>query len=53
MKNKIDNSLENKMSKIYCTKPSIAELEICYATDSVTNGWGEQCVMAALFKQEI
>lgn len=30
-------------SKIYYTKPSITELEIRYATDAVTNGWGERC----------
>jgi perosamine synthetase len=31
------------MSRIYYTKPSITELEIRYATDAVTNGWGEHC----------
>jgi perosamine synthetase len=31
------------MSKIYYTKPSITELEIRYATDAATNGWGERC----------
>ena len=31
------------MSKIYYTKPSITELEIRYATDAATNGWGEHC----------
>lgn len=31
------------MSKIHYTKPSITELEIRYATDAVTNGWGERC----------
>ncbi len=27
-------------SRIYYTKPSITELEIRYATDAATNGWG-------------
>lgn len=31
------------MTKIYYTKPSITELEIRYATDAATNGWGERC----------
>ncbi len=31
------------MSRIYYTKPSITDLEIRYATDAVTNGWGERC----------
>ena len=30
-------------SRILYTKPSITNLEIKYATDAVTNGWGEQC----------
>lgn len=30
-------------SRIYYTKPSITELEIRYATDAATNGWGEHC----------
>ncbi len=30
-------------SRIYYTKPSITELEIGYATDAATNGWGEHC----------
>jgi len=30
-------------SRIYYTKPSITELEIRYATDAATNGWGERC----------
>jgi perosamine synthetase len=43
-KNAINNSIENtKVSKIHYTKPSITELEIRYATDAVTNGWGERC----------
>lgn len=29
--------------RIHYTKPSITELEISYATDAVTNGWGDQC----------
>lgn len=31
------------MSRIYYTKPSITELEVRYATDAATNGWGDQC----------
>jgi perosamine synthetase len=31
------------MSRIYYTKPSITALEIQYATDAATNGWGERC----------
>ncbi len=31
------------MAKIHYTKPSITELEIRYATDAATNGWGEHC----------
>lgn len=31
------------MNRIYYTKPSITELEIRYATDAATNGWGERC----------
>lgn len=31
------------MQRIHYTKPSISELEIRYATDAVTNGWGERC----------
>lgn len=30
-------------NKIYYTKPSITDLEIKYATDAATNGWGDQC----------
>ena len=30
-------------SRIYYTKPSITELEIRYATDAATHGWGERC----------
>jgi len=29
--------------RIHYTKPSITELEIRYANDAVTNGWGEKC----------
>lgn len=29
--------------KIHYTKPSITELEIGYATDAATNGWGDRC----------
>jgi perosamine synthetase len=31
------------VTKIHYTKPSITELEIRYATDAATNGWGEHC----------
>jgi len=31
------------MNKIFYTKPSITELEIRYATDAATNGWGDNC----------
>ncbi|MEO9080282.1 MAG: DegT/DnrJ/EryC1/StrS family aminotransferase [Rhodanobacter sp.] len=30
-------------SRIYYTKPSITALEIGYATDAASNGWGEHC----------
>lgn len=30
-------------SKIFYTKPSITSLEISYATDAATNGWGDRC----------
>ena len=30
-------------NRIPYTKPSITELEIRYATDAATNGWGERC----------
>jgi perosamine synthetase len=29
--------------RILYTKPSITELEVRYATDAATNGWGDQC----------
>lgn len=31
------------MSRICYTKPSITELEIRFATDAATNGWGDHC----------
>lgn len=30
-------------SRIFYTKPSITELEIRYANDAATNGWGDHC----------
>lgn len=44
--------------KIYYTKPSITDLEIRYATDAATNGWGERCYdyiyrFEKLFKEHI
>jgi perosamine synthetase len=30
-------------SRIFYTKPSITEIEVRYATDAATNGWGDQC----------
>ncbi len=35
-------------SRIHYTKPSITELEIRYATDAATNGWGERMPDAVL-----
>jgi perosamine synthetase len=32
-----------RQSRIFYTKPSITTLEIAYANDAVTNGWGEHC----------
>lgn len=29
--------------RIFYTKPSITDLEVSYATDAATNGWGDQC----------
>ncbi len=29
--------------RILYTKPSITELEVCYATDAAANGWGDRC----------
>jgi perosamine synthetase len=45
-------------SRIYYTKPSITELEIRYATDAATNGWGDKCYeyidrFEKLFKQHL
>jgi len=45
-------------SRIPYTKPSITELEISYATDAVTSGWGDQCYkyidrFEHLFKQHL
>jgi len=34
---------QDSNSRIHYTKPSITELEIRYATDAVTHGWGERC----------
>ena len=34
---------KDKVSKIHYTKPSITDLEISYATDAATNGWGDRC----------
>jgi perosamine synthetase len=36
-------STDNSASRIHYTKPSITELEIRYANDAVTHGWGERC----------
>jgi perosamine synthetase len=33
----------NTSSRIQYTQPSITDLEINYANDAVTNGWGEHC----------
>jgi perosamine synthetase len=46
------------MSRIYYTKPSITELEIRYATDAATNGWGDRCYeyigrFEALFREHL
>ncbi|MBT37296.1 MAG: glutamine--scyllo-inositol aminotransferase, partial [Deltaproteobacteria bacterium] len=30
-------------SRIYYTKPSVTDLEVRYATDAATDGWGENC----------
>jgi perosamine synthetase len=32
-----------RKSRILYTKPSITPLEVSYATDAATNGWGEHC----------
>lgn len=44
--------------RILYTKPSITELEVRYATDAATNGWGEHCYayiqqFEDLFKQHL
>lgn len=49
---------ESTKSRIYYTKPSITELEIRYATDAATHGWGERCYeyierFEQLFKQHL
>lgn len=31
------------MNRIHYTKPSITELEVAFATDAATHGWGERC----------
>jgi perosamine synthetase len=36
-------SSDNSNPRIHYTKPSITELEISYATDAATTGWGEHC----------
>ncbi|NUM33985.1 MAG: DegT/DnrJ/EryC1/StrS family aminotransferase [Candidatus Brocadiae bacterium] len=46
------------MNRIYYTKPSITQLEVQYATDAATNGWGEKCYdyinkFEALFAQHL
>lgn len=48
----------SQKSRIYYTKPSITELEIRYATDAATHGWGERCYeyierFERLFKQHL
>jgi len=45
-------------SRIYYTKPSITTLEIGYATDAASNGWGERCYdyihrFEAMFRQHL
>jgi perosamine synthetase len=45
-------------SRIHYTKPSITELEIGYATDAASNGWGEHCYdyihrFEAMFRQHL
>jgi perosamine synthetase len=36
-------TIEVRPNRIHYTKPSITELEIRYANDAVSNGWGERC----------
>ncbi|WEN16337.1 DegT/DnrJ/EryC1/StrS family aminotransferase [Rhodanobacter sp. AS-Z3] len=50
------NNIEK--SRIHYTKPSITELEIRYATDAASNGWGEHCYdyihrFEAMFRQHL
>ncbi len=45
-------------SRVLYAKPSITELEIRYATDAVTNGWGDKCYeyiqkFETMFKQHL
>jgi perosamine synthetase len=35
--------VKDSKPRIYYTKPSITELEVCYATDAAANGWGDRC----------
>lgn len=35
--------MSSEQSRIHYARPSITSLEIGYATDAATNGWGEQC----------
>lgn len=51
-------SADSSSNRIYYTKPSITELEIRYATDAATHGWGERCYeyierFESLFKQHL
>ena len=51
-------SMQTPASRIHYTKPSITDLEIQYANDAVTNGWGERCYeyierFERLFKQHL
>ena len=44
--------------RIYYTKPSITDLEVRYATDAATHGWGPRCYeyidrMEELFRQHL
>lgn len=44
--------------RIHYTRPSITSLEVAYATDAATNGWGDQCYayigrFEELFKQHL
>ena len=44
--------------RIFYTKPSITDLEVSYACDAASNGWGEQCYtyinrFERLFKQHL